>query len=364
MNRILNKTVIIISLSAAVFIILSCDGAFDAAKQKLLADGLILSGAVNTFAGSGTAGFTDGTGTSATFNQPWGITSDGTNLYVTEFLNHSIRKVVIATGAVTTLAGTGSSGSTDGTGTAASFNYPEGITTDGLNLYVCDSANNKLRKVVISTGEVTTFAGTGTAASVDGTGTSASLNNPSALTTDGTNLYVVDWGSSNIRKIVITTAVVTTIAGAGSAGSSDGTGTAASFSSPEGIVTDGVNLYVSDSYNYKIRKIVISTGVVTTFAGTGSAASVDGTGTSASFNRPGQIIEDGVNLYVTDRYGYKIRKIVISTGVVTTVAGSGTAASVDGTGASASFNLPTGIASDGIFLYVADTNGYKIRVIQ
>ena len=104
---------------------------------------------------------------------------------------------------VTTLAGTGSSGSANGTGTSASFNHPTGITTDGTNLYVADSSNHLIRQIVISTGAVTTVAGTGTSGSANGTGTSASLNGPRGITTDGTNLYVVDHGGHLIRKIVL-----------------------------------------------------------------------------------------------------------------------------------------------------------------
>ena len=101
---------------------------------------------VTTIAGTGNTGSTNGTGTSASFDNPEGITTDGTNLYVTN-RNHLIRKIVISTGAVTTLAGTGSSGSANGTGTSASFNYPSGITTDGTNLYVADMGNNLIRKI-------------------------------------------------------------------------------------------------------------------------------------------------------------------------------------------------------------------------
>jgi hypothetical protein len=105
--------------------------------------------------------------------------------------------------AVTTLAGSaGSSGSTDGTGTAARFNNPSGITSDGSNLYVADSGNNTVRKVVIASGVVTTLAGTaGSYGSTDGTGTAARFNNPSDIITDGTNLYIADFGNNTIRKI-------------------------------------------------------------------------------------------------------------------------------------------------------------------
>jgi len=185
---------------------------------------------------------------------------------------------------VTTLAGTGDNGSANGTGTSASFYNPFGITTDGTNLYVGDTKNNLIRKIVISTGVVTTVAGTGSSGSANGTGTSASFYYPYGFTTDGTNLYVADYYNHLIRKIVISTGVVTTVAGTGSSGSANGTGTSASFNSPHGITTDGTNLYVADSSNHLIRKIVISTGVVTTVAGTGSYGSANGTGTSASFN--------------------------------------------------------------------------------
>ena len=216
---------------------------------------LSLSTVVTTVAGTGSGGSANGTGTSASFNGPYGITTDGTNLYVADAENHLIRKIVISTGAVTTVAGTGSSGSANGTGTSASFNFPYGITTDGTNLYVADGNNDLIRKIVISTGAVTTVAGTGSSGSANGTGTSASFNNPVGITTDGTNLYVADFSNHLIRKIVISTGAVTTVAGTGSSGSANGTGTSASFSNPIRITTDGTNLYVADDNTHLIRKI-------------------------------------------------------------------------------------------------------------
>jgi len=327
---------------------------------------LCLSTVVTTLAGTGSSGSANGTGTSASFYAPSGITTDGTNLYVVDYGNHLIRQIVISTGVVTTLAGTGSSGSADNsTGTSASFYYPTGITTDGTNLYVADYYNHLIRKIVISTGVVTTLAGTGSSGSADNsTGTSAGFNQPYGITTDGTNLYVADYGNHLIRKIVISTGVVTTLAGTGSSGSANGTGTSASFYKPAGITTDGTNLYVADRYNYLIRKIVISTGVVTTVAGTGSSGSANGTGTSASFDKPYGVTTDGTNLYVADYYNYLIRKIVISTGVVTTVAGTGLSGSANGTGTSASFHLPRGITTDGTNLYVTEGGNHLIRKIE
>ncbi|MBI1824415.1 MAG: hypothetical protein HYR80_09930 [Nitrospirae bacterium] len=330
---------------------------------------VISTGAVTTLAGTaGSAGSTDGTGSAARFSALTGITTDGTNLYVTDTSFHTIRKIVISTGEVTTLAGTAiSPGSTDGTGSAARFYYPFGITTDGTNLFVVDTYNNTIRKIVISTGVVTTLAGmAGSPGSTDGTGAAVRFSYPLGTTTDGTKLYVVDSGNSTIRQIVISTGVVTTLAGTvGSPGSSNGTGTMASFHGPVGISTDGTNLFVDDSYNNTIRQIVISTGVVTTFAGTaGSPGSTDGTGAAARFSYPCGITTDGTNLYAVDNANSTIRKIVISTGVVTTLAGtSDSVGSTDGAGAAARFYYPCGITTDGTNLYVVDVDNDTIRQI-
>jgi sugar lactone lactonase YvrE len=177
---------------------------------------------------------------------------------------------VLIIGIVFLLMSCGStSDSTDSTSSSAgTFNNPSGIYTDGTYLYVADTGNNSIRRVVISTGVATVFAGNtaGTAGTTDGTGTAAFFNAPSGITSDGTNLYVADKGNNSIRKIVIATGVVTTFAGSttGAPGFTDGTGTAALFRSPAGITSDGTSLYVSDASNNSIRKIVISTTVVTT----------------------------------------------------------------------------------------------------
>jgi DNA-binding beta-propeller fold protein YncE len=123
---------------------------------------------------------------------------------VADFNNNTIRKIVIATGDVTTLAGNAlqPAGHTDAIGAAARFSTPVGITTDGTNLYVAEQYNHTIRKIVIATGAVTTLAGTaGTPGSTDATGAAASFNGPHAITTDGTNLYVADFNNNTIRKI-------------------------------------------------------------------------------------------------------------------------------------------------------------------
>lgn len=319
---------------------------------------------VTTFAGTGVNGSADGTGIVASFNAPYGIANDGTNLYVADTFNHKIRQIVIASGAVTTLAGTGAFGSLNGVGSLATFNLPYGIASNGPNLFVADTGNNLIRQIVIATGAVTTLAGSGVSGSVNGAGLAATFNAPYGIATDGTNLYVAEKGNHLIRQIVISSGVVTTLAGSGAIGSADGTGTAAEFNEPQGVASDGANLFVADTSNYNIRQIVISTGVVTTLAGTGSFGSRDGNGTAASFDRPTGIATDGTNLYIGDTSNHRVRKVVIATGEVTTLAGSGATGSSDGAGSDATFQGPTGITTDGANHFVADTSNHLIRKIN
>lgn len=248
---------------------------------------------------------------------------DGTHLYVADLFNNVIRKVVIATGVVTTFAGSGAAGDSDGVGAAAEFARPVAMTSDGTYLYVTDSDNLTIRKIEISTATVTTLAGTaGVSGDTDGTGAAARFAYPEGITTDGTNLYVTDSNNNSIRKIVIDTAVVTTIAGdSTTAGDADGTGTAAKFTSPSGIETDGTNLYVTDRTMATIRKIVIDTAVVTTIAGSsGNAWHTDAIGTNAQFVEPKGIAKIGDYLYILDKT--TIRKLRLSDATVTTFIGS------------------------------------------
>jgi len=235
----------------------------------------------------------------SSFFNPFGIAYDGNgNLYITDMYTQTIRKIVIATGAVTTIAGlAGSQGTADGVGSAARFYQPYGIVYDGNGkLNIADAYSS--RQLVIATGAVTTIAGLDVRyASADGVG----------------NLYITDNGNRIIQKLVIATGVVTTIAGlAGSSGSVDGVGSAARFNGPVGIAYDGNgNLFICDTSNNTIRKLVIATGAVTTIAGlAGSSGSADGVGSAARFGYPRGIVYDGNgNLYNPDNY--TIRKIIL-----------------------------------------------------
>lgn len=283
------------------------------------------TGAISILAGRfNVTGSTNGTGGAARFNDLRGITSDGTNLYVCEVGNDCIRKIVKSTGVVTTFAGTaGATGSTDDIGTAARFLNPVGITNDGTNLYVCDFGNHTVRKIVISSAVVTTLAGTaGATGTTNATGSAARFNNPSGICYTGGNLYVTDYTNETIRAIVASSGAVTTLAGsAGVTGANDATGTSATFSSASDVCTDGTNLYLAEYGNDIVRKIVIATGVVTTLAGTaGSTGSTDAVGTAARFLNPRGITFDGTNLYVSEFGNDTIRKIYPN-GYVTTISG-------------------------------------------
>ena len=265
---------------------------------------------------------------------------------------------------ISTLAGSGVSGSDDGTGTAASFGYIEGVSIDSKgNIFVAGTGNNLIRKITPE-GVVTTFAGSGSAGSDDGTGTAASFYRPGYMAIDSLdNIYLTDTGNNLIRKIT-SEGVVTTFAGSGSAGSDDGTGIAASFNNPWGIAIDtNKNLFVSENKGHVIRKITPE-GVVTTFAGSGTAGSDDGTGISATFQDPMDIdIDSKNNIFVGDRGNYLIRKITPE-GVVTTFAGSGTIGSDDGIGTAASFYRPDALTIDSNDnIYVTDYSNDNIRKI-
>jgi streptogramin lyase len=326
---------------------------------------------VTTFAGkAGSSGSADGTGTAARFYKPYGVAVDGAgNVFVADAYNSAIR-MIAPSGVVTTFAGkAGSTGSADGTGTAARFQFPKGVAVDAAsNVFVADS-NNTIRKITPA-GVVTTLAGTASpyGGSADDTGTAARFNGPQGVAVDGAgNVFVADTYNDTIRKIS-PSGEVTTLAGtAGSLGSADGTGAAARFSGPSGVAVDGAgNVFVADSGNHTIRKIAPS-GVVTTLAGTArSEGSADGTGTAARFAYPNGVAVDGAgNLFVADGNNHSIRKITPS-GVVTTFAGTAVSSgSADGAGTSASFYAPYGVAVDGAGnVFVADLNNNNIRKIM
>ena len=323
-----------------------------------------------TFAGL-PPGSADGTGSAARFNSPSGVARDNAgNTYVADTVNSTIRKITPA-GVVTTFAGlAGSPGSANGTGSTARFKFPVAVAIDSIgNIFVADTNNSTIRKITPAR-VVSTFAGlAGSTGSANGTGSTARFNFPSALAVDSANnIYVADTANSTIRKIT-PARVVSTFAGlAGSIGTANGIGSAARFDFPAGVAVDRAgtgNIYVGDTSNFTIRQITPA-GVVTTLAGSpGVRGGANGTGSAARFDLPiGMAVDSAGNIYVADTDAGTIRKITPG-GVVSTFAGSfARFGSQNGTGSAARFNLPGDVAVDSFNnLYVADTNNCTIRKI-
>jgi kumamolisin len=325
---------------------------------------------VTTLAGvAGTTGSSNGTGSAALFNFPGGIALDNSgNIVVADTNNDTIRKVTPA-GVVSTIAGSaGLAGSTNATGSAARFNAPSNVTVDSSgNIYVADANNNAIRKIT-SAGVVSTLAGrAGRTGSTNGTGTNARFNAPLGVAVDSSgNVFVADANNNLIRKITSAGAVTTFAGGGGStlSGSTDGTGTNARFNFPVDVAVDsGGNVYVADTNNDTIREITPA-GVVTTIAGAaGISGSNDGVGTGARFNSPSGVRLDAAgNVYIADTNNHTIRRLT-PTGIITTLAGSaGVSGSSDGVGSAARFNSPSNAlpAASGN-VYVIDTNNFTLR---
>jgi hypothetical protein len=265
-----------------------------------------------TCPGATTTNCKDGTGLDAQFNMPFKLTTDGTNLYVLEFLGSRIRKINLATAAVTTLAGNGNFAFLDNAnGILAAFNQPHDITLYNGTLYVADRINNRIRAVSPVTGAVTTFAGSGASGYADLNGTSAQLNNPIGIVGLDGFLYFTDIGNERIRRVALSGAnAVTTVAGNGTSATIDGFGTSAQFGGPFSIATDGTDLFISDYNTYKIRHLRLSDSKVTTLIGGGGAAGyVDNAVSNSRMGQPVYLISDGSNLYISDEANHSIRRL-------------------------------------------------------
>jgi Bacterial Ig-like domain (group 3)/NHL repeat len=260
------------------------------------------------------------------------------NLYLAETANHDIRKVNTL-GQISTVAGTGTQGFSGDTGPAisATLDSPQGLALDASNnLYIADTHNHRLRKLNLTTGIITTIAGTGIPGfSGDNVlATAAQLNLPTALALDtANNLYLADTGNHRIRRIDASTGIITTIAGTGTQGFSGdrGPATAATIDSPTGLALDNANasnnLYLADTHNHRIRRIDATTGIITTIAGTGipGFSGDAAAATSATLALPhGITIDSAGNLYLADTENHRIRRIDATTGIITTAAGNGT----------------------------------------
>ena len=324
---------------------------------------------LSTVAGNGIEGISDSTSALlAGFRSPSAIARDAAgNIYIADRRNNLIRKIG-TDNKVITIAGNsskGSAGSKDTIATSASFNNPSGIAVDAAgNIYVSDKNNHKIRKIG-SDGNVSTLAGSGKSGSANGTDTTASFQFPAGLAIDDAgNIYVADQGNHCIRKIN-TAGVVTTIAGTGTKGAADGAATSATFNNPSGLAIDAAgNIYVADQGNNKIR-VISTTGTVSTFAGSGSLGFIDGAASTARFNAPTAVAVDKQgNVFVSDYSNNKIRKITAA-GTVVTLAGTPGAGAVDSIGTLASLNTPSSLVLDGNgSLFIADQGNNKVRKLS
>lgn len=320
---------------------------------------------ISTYAGSGVAGFSNGTSGSpltAAFQSPEGIVFDASgNMFIADRDNQVIRKITTA-GVISTFAGQqGVAGFADGTGTAAKFNVPIRLSIDAANnIYVADRENAKIRKITPA-GVVTTIAG-----STAGSG-ATQFNWPVdvAVKSDGSMLYVADSKNHRIQKITYSGGVYTTslLAGQTTLGYANGTGSAAQFNFPAGVAIDGSgNIIVADRKNDCIRKITPS-GVVSLLAGIpGTAYDLDAPALKATFGEPyGVTVASDGCIYVCDITYHNVRRISNIDHFVATVAGYSTSGYADGTYATR-FNVPTSVAIDhaGNF-FVTDVSNNRIR---
>ena len=301
------------------------------------------------------------------------------NVYIADASNHKIR-MVTSTGTITTFAGTGLGGFSGdgGAATSAQLYYPYGVSVDiSGKVYIADYVNNRIR-MVTSSGTITTFAGSGTyGSSGDGAAaTSAQLIYPRGLSVDiSGNVYIADLGNSKIR-MVTRTGIITTIAGTGVQGRSDddgGAATSAQLFNPSGVSVDiSGNVYIADWYNNKIR-MVTSSGIITTIAGTGAAANLwasngdGGAATSALLSSAyGVSVDLSGNVYIADDGSNRIR-MVTSSGTITTIAGPGSSFGNNGDGGaatSAQLYNPKGVSVDiSGKVYIADYGNHEIRMV-
>ncbi len=334
------------------------------------------SGTIYTYAGSNITGFS-GDGTQATlarFNAPSGVAADSKgNIYIADNNNNRVRKVD-SSGVITTVAGSAFSGySGDGAAaTSATLNGPISVAVDGSgNLYIADQLNNVIRRVN-SSGTISTIAGTGTPG-YNGdniAAASAQLNLPAGIAVDSTgNLFIADYANQRIREVVASSGTIVTVAGNGTAGftGDSGAATAAQISAPTAIAVDSSgNLYICDSGNNRIRKV--SSGNITTIAGSGTAGNTgdNAAATSAQLANPNGIAVDASgNVYISDTVNNRVRKIAGSN--IYGSAGNGVAGyNGDGHAAlKAELNGPFGLAVDSSGnLYIADARNQVIRQVK
>lgn len=336
---------------------------------------------ISTYAGTGVYGFLvdGGPATGARFRRTAAMGMDNAgNMYIADRVNHRIRRIN-SSGVISTIAGTGTAGFTGdgGLATSARLNNPVDVAYDATYnfLYISDQSNRRIRRLNLTTGIISTIVGTGIAG-YNGHGilaTTARINNQWGGAVDAAgNVYIGDVGNHRIRKITLSTGLISTIAGTGTSGFSGdgGLATSAQISSASGVDVDAAgNVYIADFSNNRIRKITASTGMISTIAGTGTAgfSGDGGLATAAMLNGPINVFVDGIGrLYIADENNHRIRMIDLSNNI-SSYAGTGTAgySGDGGLATSANINLPTDIYLDASYNgYIADYNNNRIRMVS
>ena len=337
------------------------------------------TGTITTFAGLGWPPGYSGDGgpaTQAQLGAASGVAVDGSgNVYIADTGNHRIRKVDAATGTISTLAGT-SEVLDGGPATSSRLVQPRSVAVDGTgNVYIADIWNHSIRRVDAFTGTISAFAGTGVPgySGEDGPVDEAQLSEPEAVAVDGAgNVYIADSGNQRIRRVYATTGTISTIAGTGedSYGGDSGPATQAHLRHPRGVAVDGAgNVYISDSENNRIRK-VDTTGTISTIAGTGEwgYSGDGGPATRAQLSEPVGVAVDGDgNVYIADIGDHRIRKIDATSGIISTIAGTGVRGDGGDGGPASEAQLihPLGVVVDGDGnVYIADTDNNRIRRVD
>ena len=343
---------------------------------------------IKTSAGNGAWAYVDSTtSTSASFRNPQGLAADAlSNIYVADSVNQVVRKIAASNGAVSTVVGNGTAARTGDGGAAlsASLNTPTGIAVDSAgNLFIADQGNSVVRRVDAISGIITTAAGGGTTATgTDGYGDGlpaggAILSGCGNVAVDyAGNLFISDSFHNLVRKVTAATGIISVVAGGGSAAGTDGYGdglaaTSASLANPTGITVDASgNVYISDSGHSMVRLVSASSGIITAFAGTGSYAyQGDGSAANAaSLGSPAGLRLDAAgNLYVADFAFNVVRVVNASTGIISTLAGNGTAgySGDNGMATMASLNNPSDLVFDGSGnLLICDYSNNVVRQVS
>jgi len=342
--------------------------------------GPALSSTIGTAAGTGAAAYggDGGPATAAAMRSPPSVALDSAgDLYIVDNGNNRIREVLAGTGVITTVAGSGLGGygGDGGPATAAMIKNPRAVALDSAgNLYIADAGNNRIREVVVSTGVITTVAGSGLGgySGDGGAATGAMIKNPQGLALDGANnLYIADNGNNRVRKVAGGTKVISTVAGNGLAGygGDGGAATAAGLNGPQGLAVDASgNLYIADGGNNRVREVGGS-GTIVTVAGNGLAGygGDGGRAVAATLNGPSGLALDAAgNLFIGESGNNRVRELAAISGTIGTVAGDGVAGygGDGGPAANAALNGPAGVAVTGTVsdtLYIADGGNNRVR---